>query len=146
MSTSRRQAMLQCPVEAVWELVGDPRRHPDWWPRVVAVQGESFREGDTYQQVSRPLRSEDVTDLRIERLEEPREIHMRCQSSGTYSRWRLTGTHDGTFIDVELGMDPTTLGDRIFDATAGRIFFRRWLDETLDSLRSAVEASPAPDR
>jgi uncharacterized protein YndB with AHSA1/START domain len=35
MSGWRRQAVIDAPIEVVWELVGDPNRHPEWFPRVI---------------------------------------------------------------------------------------------------------------
>jgi len=37
-------------------------------------------------------------------------------------------------------MDPTTLGPRVFDMAVGRLYFRRWLEQSLDALEHA--ASP----
>jgi hypothetical protein len=47
----------------------------------------------------------------------------------------LTEAQDGTFVDVEMGMQPKGVGNRVFDATAGRRYFRRWLDQSIDALR-----------
>ena len=38
MSAYRQQALIDVPLATVWELVRDPNRHPEWWPRVVKVQ------------------------------------------------------------------------------------------------------------
>lgn len=139
VSGFRRQALIDGPVERVWELVGDPLRHPEWWPRIVEVRGESFAVGDSFAQVTRgPVLSQNM-QIRIEERDDPRELALRCPVSGTFSHWKLTEVQDGTFVDVELGMDPITRRDRLFDATAGRLFFRRWLDDTVDALKAAVE-------
>jgi hypothetical protein len=53
MSTFREQAMIDTPVERIWELVGDPNRHPEWWPRVVEADCEDLTEGRIYRQVMR---------------------------------------------------------------------------------------------
>src|SRR5918998_3185448 len=53
MSAVSEQALLDAPASAVWELVGDPRRYPEWLPRVSEIQGESFEEGAEHVQVSR---------------------------------------------------------------------------------------------
>jgi hypothetical protein len=39
MSEVHEQALIDAPVSSVWELVGDPRRYPDWLPRVFEIQG-----------------------------------------------------------------------------------------------------------
>jgi hypothetical protein len=138
MSAHRRQALIDAPVELIWELVGNPTRHPEWWPRVIEVSGERFKEGDEYVQVTRGPVGQKETRFLIERLDELREIRMRCQQSGTYADWRLTGAQGGTFVELELGMQPLAVSQRMFDGTAGRIFFRRWAEQSLDALREAV--------
>lgn len=48
MSVCRSQALIHAPADRVWDLVGQPNRHPEWWPRVIEVRGERFDEGSTY--------------------------------------------------------------------------------------------------
>jgi hypothetical protein len=143
MSAHRRQALLDAPVEVIWELVGNPARYPEWWPRVIEVSGERFEEGDEYVQVTRDLVGQAKTRFLVERLDELREIRMRCQASGTYADWRLMGAQGGTFVELELGMEPIHLRDRLFDGTAGRVFFRRWAQESLEALQAAAEGDGA---
>ncbi len=141
MSVSRRQALIKAPPSRVWDLVGDPRRHPEWWPRVVEVRGERFDEGSNYAQVTRSPGGKIETTMSVERLDDLREIYMRCQDTGTYSRWLLTEARGDTFVDVEFGMDPHGASNRIFDITVGRLYFRRWLDQSLAALDD-VAATP----
>ena len=139
MKSLRRQALLDAPLQKVWELVGDPRRHPEWWPRVIEVRGERFDEGSNYAQVTRDPTGVVTTDFVVERLDDMHEIQMRCITTGTYSRWLMTEARGGTFVDAEFGMDPTTVGNRVFAATAGRLYFRRWLEQSLEALEDAAE-------
>ncbi len=137
--------MIEAPVENVWELVGDPRRHPEWFPRVIEVNGECFEEGEEYAQVTKDLTGTVRTDFVIERLDDMREIRFACQASGMYAHWLLTDAQGSTFVDVEMGMQPKSMGNRVFDAFAGRIYFRRWLDQSIDALRRVAGATkPAP--
>jgi uncharacterized protein YndB with AHSA1/START domain len=143
MSSCRAQAVINAPPSRVWELVGDPSRHPSWWPRVVEVRGEQFDEGDNYAQVTRELTGSIETTMKVERLEDLREIDMRCTNTGTYSRWLLTEAQGNTFVDVEFGMDPKRTGYRIFDAALGKLYFRRWLNQSLQALEQvATKADP----
>ena len=105
---------------------------------MVEVRGESFDEGDNYAQVTKDPGGENETTMRVERLEDLREIHMRCTHTGTYSRWLLTEAQGDTFVDVEFGMDPIGLGYRVFDVTVGKLYFRRWLDKSLAALEEAA--------
>jgi hypothetical protein len=139
MSVARRQAQIEAPVGAVWELLGDPNRYPEWWPRIVEVECEGIEQGCTYKHVSRgPVGLAEETIL-IERLEDCREVHIRCLDTGTYMKWVLTGAREGTFVDVEFGMEPARLPHKVFDMVAGRRFYRRWLEQSLESLCAAAQ-------
>ena len=142
MSTCRRQALINAPPLRIWELVGNPERHPEWWPRVIEVRGERFDEGSQYAQVSKSLMGRVQTTFEVERLDDLREVKLRCTDTGTYARWLLTEAQGNTFIDVEFGMDPATLGSRLFDSAFGRLYFRRWLEQSLDALEAAAAAQP----
>lgn len=138
MSACKTQALVDAPLEAIWKLVGDPRRHPEWWPRVIEVNGERFEEGTEYVQVSRAPIGRVTTNFLVERKQDLHEIKMRCQSSGTYAHWLMTEARGGTFVDVEFGMDPQGFGPRVFDGAFGRIYFRRWLEQSVEGLKEAV--------
>ena len=139
MSAHRRQAHLDAPLEAVWSLVGAPRRYPEWWPRVIEVDGERFEEGDEYVQVTRdPTGKNGRTTFLLERRDDLREIRMSCQLTGAYAHWLLTSAQGGTFVELEMGMDPRRLGHRLFDMTLGRRYFRNWSEKSLDALGEAA--------
>ena len=146
MSAIRRQAVIDAPVEQVWQLVGDPRRHPEWFPRVIEVNGERFDEGEEYAQVTREPSGKVVrTDFLIERMDNLREIRFACQKTGMYAHWLLTDAQGDTFVDVEMGMQPKHVSQKVFDAVAGRRYFTRWLDQSIDALRRiAGRSAPAP--
>ena len=138
MSACKRQAVIEAPVDAVWELVGNPSRHPEWYPKVIEVNGERFEEGDQYAQVTKDPVGSSKTDFMIERMDDMREIRLVCQTTGMYAHWLLTDAQGGTFVDVEMGMQPRTAGTRFFDTVIGRMYFRRWLEQSLDALRRAT--------
>jgi len=142
MSVVRRQALINAPPSRIWELVGDPRRHPEWWPRVIEVRGEEFDQGSDYAQVTRTPTGRIETKMSVERLDDLREIHLRCMTTGTYAHWLLTEARGDTFVDVEFGMDPAGVGERIFDATFGRLYFRRWLDQSLEAIEAVAAKQP----
>jgi uncharacterized protein YndB with AHSA1/START domain len=139
MSVCRSQALINASPNRIWDLVGDPRRHPEWWPRVIEVRGEHFDEGSNYAQVTKSPTGRIETSMTVERLEDLRQIDMRCTTTGTYARWLLTEAQGDTFVEVEFGMDPTRVGDRVFDATFGKLYFRRWLSQSLAALEQAAE-------
>jgi len=144
MSVCHSQALINAPPSRVWDLVGDPRRHPEWWPRVIEVRGQEFDEGSNYAQVTQEPMGKIETIMEIERLDDLREIHMRCTKTGTYARWLLTEAQGNTFVDVEFGMDPIRVSDWIANATFAKLYFRRWLNQSLTALEQVV-AQPDQD-
>jgi uncharacterized protein YndB with AHSA1/START domain len=144
MSAVREQMLVEAPVAVVWDLVGDPRRYPEWFPRVFEVEGKRFDQGDEFVQVSRhPVIGRDEAHFLIDDMDELRELRMHCTISGMLVHWKLTDAQGGTFLDAEFGMDPLRRRDRVIDAVAGRRFFRRWLFEALDGLKRVAGQGPA---
>jgi hypothetical protein len=76
----------------------------------------------------------------IDRMEELEEVHVTCNLSGTFARWRMTPAQGGTFVDVELGIDPTGkgLGYHVLDWTTATFIYRRWADEAIQALERAA--------
>lgn len=144
MSVCRSQALIHAPADRVWDLVGQPNRHPEWWPRVIEVRGERFDEGSNYAQVTREPGGRVETIMTVERLEDMREINLRCTKTGTYAHWLLTEAQGETFVDVEFGMDPIRVWDRFLDLTVAKPYFRRWLEASLQGLERAAAEQPQP--
>jgi uncharacterized protein YndB with AHSA1/START domain len=139
MSSWRRQALIDAPVGTVWELVGDPNRHPEWFPMVLEVSGlGAIEENATYRQVSRGVGGKMETTFAIEEIEDMRRIAMRCTDTGTYTRWWLTEARGATFADIEMGFEPNSLLVRVVDVTVGKRYCRRWTEQALDGLDAAI--------
>jgi uncharacterized protein YndB with AHSA1/START domain len=133
-------AQLDAPVSEVWDLVGDPRRYPEWFPRVFEIDGERYEEGGEFVMVTRhPIIGRDEPHMLIDRKDDFHEIRMHCTISGMFVHWQLTDAQGGTFVHAEFGMDPIRRRDRLTDRAGGRRFFRRWLDEAVEGLRAAAE-------
>jgi polyketide cyclase/dehydrase/lipid transport protein len=145
MSNCRLQAQVDVPREALWELIANVERHPEWWPRVIDVQCDGLEQGCNYRQVFKSPIGVVETDVSIERLEDCREMTLRCLDTGTYAHWLLTEAQGGTFVDVEFGLDPKSTRTRVFDMVAGKRYFRLWLDESVAALRIAAN-EPVPAR
>lgn len=148
MARSRRQALIDAPLEDVWRLVGNPERYPDWAAGVIDVTGLAERvPGGEFRQTMRgPLSRPSTTTFAIDELEELREIRMRCTRSGLYSHWLLTEVRDSTFVEVEIGMQPESARSLGFDATVGRLWYRRLIEDSLAGLRKAVTKVTQRDR
>src|SRR5215213_7795487 len=143
VSEYRHQAHLDVPLETVWGLVATSSRYPEWWPRIIEVEGERFEEGDEYAQVTKDPTGKVRSNFLIERRDEMREIRMRCDLTGAYADWVLTPAQGGTFVELEMGMQPSRLTDRVFDLARGRSYFRRWSRQSLDALAEAARLPPA---
>jgi uncharacterized protein YndB with AHSA1/START domain len=141
VSQCRRHALIQAPIEQIWELVGNPARHPDWFPRVVEVRGDRFETGDVFVQVTRGPLGSQTTSLQIDALEELRALQFHCTDTGMYSNWALTAAQEDTFVEAEFGMHPASLRYRLMDSTIGRVYFQRWLEESFRALAEAVGAA-----
>jgi uncharacterized protein YndB with AHSA1/START domain len=144
VSSARRQALIEAPIDAVWQLVGDPARYPEWAGGVVEVTGlATLEQGATFRQKLRgPVGSTETTFV-IDELQDLHEIRLRCLSSGLYSRWLLTEAQDATFAEVDVGMEPTSLRYRAADATLGRVWYRRIGEGSLAGLRAALQRERA---
>jgi len=103
------------------------------------VRGERFEEGDEYVQVTKdPVGTAAETNFLLDRRDDLREIRMSCQLTGMYAHWQLTPAQGGTFVELEMGIQARRVGDRLFDLAAGRVYFRRWANQSLDGLRDAA--------
>jgi uncharacterized protein YndB with AHSA1/START domain len=140
LSECRQQGLIEAPIHRVWDLVGNPARYADWWPRVVEVRGERFETGEVFVQVTRSPLGKQATSLRIDAMEEMRSLRLHCTDTGTYTSWLLTPAQDDTFVEAEFGMQPASLQYRVFDAAIGRVYFRRWLDQSFRALAEAAGA------
>jgi uncharacterized protein YndB with AHSA1/START domain len=144
MSEARRQAYIDAPVEAVWGLLEDVDRHPQWWPRVVEVECDGLEAGCTYREVVQTPVGKDEMLLRVDRLDDCKELLIRCVNTGTFVHFTLTEAQDGTFVEARFGMEPSRLKYRLIDMTVGKRYFRNWLEQSLDAMeRACREQAPA---
>jgi uncharacterized protein YndB with AHSA1/START domain len=144
MSSWKQQALIQAPVTEVWEILCDPARSPDWDPDVLAVTGAPIRieKGSTFDITGRgPLGMKATTTFKVEELEDLHELKMKCQVSGFYAHWLLTQAQDGTFTEVELGIEPIeaqSLRGRVGAALHTKSYLRTQVEKLLDGLRRAA--------
>ena len=140
--TYRHQALIDSPVEDVWAVVSDPRTHPEWWPDVVDVRlNEPLVEGGEYTRTSKPVPFLDAMESVwvAERLEDLKEARFRCTLSGSWARFTLTPAQGETYVELESGIDPTTLRWRLMNAMGSR-FLKDWIVKVLDALPGEVAA------
>ena len=138
MSAYRTQAHIDAPLEDVWALVGNPATYPEWWPVAVEIRGERFEVGDPFTQVvGFPGRRLEYSRI-IERREEFKELWWHCPTTGGFQHWLLTEAQGGTFVDMEMGIDPPRLRYGFFDKTVGRWFIKRWAEQAVSGLRRTL--------
>jgi uncharacterized protein YndB with AHSA1/START domain len=144
--TYRHQALIEAPMTDVWDIVSDPRTHPEWWPDVVRIDAPAgVDEGDEYLHTSKMMPFIDAIDSVwvVERMEQLSEAQFRCTMTGTYARFLLTPAQEDTFVELEVGMDPSTWQWKLAKPVFG-LQFKRWLIAVLDALPDAVESRHAP--
>jgi hypothetical protein len=139
-----QQAHIAAPVETVWDLVGDPNRHPSWWPRMVEAECAALEQGCRYRSVVEGPFGAEEHELLIERLDGCHEISILCEGTGVTTRFLLTEAQGGTFVEGYFGIEPDSLGMKVLGALTGRRFMRAWLERSLENLKSAAEQAPAP--
>jgi uncharacterized protein YndB with AHSA1/START domain len=146
MSKHRQRAHIDAPIEVVWDLVGNPPRYPEWWPRVIEVQGERFEEGDEYAQVTKSPKGMVHTSFLVDRRDDLRGIRMTCMNTGAFADWSLTKALGGTFVELEMGMDAHARADKIIDAVTRGLYFRRWSEQSIDALDHPACRVAAPEQ
>jgi uncharacterized protein YndB with AHSA1/START domain len=145
MASWKQQALIEAPVAEVWDVLCDPACGPDWDEDVIAVTGAPTRieKGSTFDVTGRgPLGLEATTTFTVEELEDMHELKMKCQFTGFYAHWVLTQAQDGTFTEVELGIEPVeskpSLSGKAAAALHTKSYLRRQAEKLVDSLRRVV--------
>ena len=139
LHSSTQQSYIQASPLTVWELVGDPNRHPNWWPEMLETDCADLEKGCRYRGVVKGFFGEDEHEMLIERLENCDEISIHCEGTGVTTRFRLTEAQGGTFVDGYFAIEPNSLGWKMVGAVAGRRFMRSWLERSLENLKQAAE-------
>ncbi|HEY1275537.1 MAG TPA: SRPBCC family protein [Thermoleophilaceae bacterium] len=143
--SATQQRHIDAPIEVVWELIGDPNRHPEWWPKMEETECAALEQGCRYRGVIKGLFGTQEHELLLERLDDCREVSIYCEATGVYTRFVLTEAAGGTFVEGVFGAQPHTLGMKVFTATNGRRYLQRWLAESLAALDAAASrAAQAP--
>ena len=105
---SRQQTYIEASPSAIWELIGDPNRHPDWWPDVLEVECADIRQGCRYRGVVKGFfGAAEEHDLLLERLDDCQEVSIFCDGTGVTSRFAITEAQGGTFVEGHFVIGPT---------------------------------------
>ena len=87
--SSTQQTFIEAPVERVWELVGDPNRHPEWWPEMLEIECADLKEGCRYRGVVKGPFGAAAHDLVVDRFEDCSEVSIFCDGTGVTTRFVL---------------------------------------------------------
>ncbi len=134
----KQQALIEAEPTAIWSLISDPSRFPEYAGETVEVTGvpTEVKKGSTFKQKSRtPIGVKTTTTFEVAELDELREIKLRCTRSGYYSHWLLTEARGDTFVDLEVGIEPPTAAARALTLAHTEGFIRRMAQSSLDGLR-----------
>jgi carbon monoxide dehydrogenase subunit G len=138
--SSKRQIHIDAAPAVVWDLLGDPNRHSEWWPRMADVECADLEQGCRYRGVVKgPLGRSQGHEFLVERLEECSEVSIVSEGTGVFSRFELAEARGGTFVEGCFGARPQSLGMRVFGAVAGQRYLRAWLERSLAALKEAAE-------
>lgn len=144
LRSSTQQTFVDAPVQAVWDLIGDPGRHPDWWPEWIATECPDPAEGCRYRGVVKGMFGRvEEHDLTIESLDGWREISISCDGTGVTTTFVLAEAQGGTFVEGCFSIEPNSLGMKAVGVVAGRRVMRSWLERSLENLKRAAEAVPS---
>ena len=141
--SSTQQTFIEAPAERIWELVGDPNRHPEWWPEILEVECANLEEGCLYRAVTKGPFSTGSHDLIVERLDDYREVSIFCEGTGVTTRFVLTEAQGGTFVEGHFVIEPNSIGMKVLGAVTGRRFLHSWLESSLENLKRAASALPS---
>ena len=86
---------LAFPIDEVWAALTEPARLADWWPPFAAEISVDLREGG-HIVFAWPDTDFPTLDFTIVRLEVPTLLEHTHTSPGSWMRWELDSTADGT--------------------------------------------------
>ena len=152
----RFKRSLPFPIDQVWTAITDPARLADWWPPFAADITVDLREGGrivfTWPDTEFP-----TLEFTIVHLEVPTLLEHTHTSPGSWMRWELTATADGTELlatyfvpELDKALERGDLVglhhslDRLEPALAGRP--TAWDNDAAVELRARYAAVPGSVR
>jgi uncharacterized protein YndB with AHSA1/START domain len=136
--STTQQMFIDAPADRIWELVGDPNRHPEWWPEMLEVECADLKEGCRYRGVVKGPFGSAPHDLVVDRLEDCREVSIFCDGTGVTTRFVLTEAQGGTFVEGCFTIEPNSIGMKVIGAVTGRRYLHSWLESSLENLKRAA--------
>jgi uncharacterized protein YndB with AHSA1/START domain len=152
----RFERLLAFPIEEVWAAITEPERLGDWWPPMAADITVDLRL-DGKIVFDWPDLDFPTMEFTIVRLDPPTLLEHTHTSPGSWMRWELEATDDGTRLlatysvpDLDLAIERGDLVglhyslDRLVPALAGAPV--AWDNDAFGELMGAyAELSPAQE-
>lgn len=91
--------LLAFPIEEVWAALTEPERLGDWWPPMAADITVDLREGGKIV-FDWPDLDFPTLEFTIVRLEPPTLLEHTHTSPGSWMRWELEATSEGTRLQA----------------------------------------------
>ena len=142
----RFERLLPFPIEEVWAAITEPERLADWWPPMAAEITVDLRE-DGKIIFDWPDLDFPTMEFTIVRLEPPTLLEHTHTSPGSWMRWELEATDDGTRLratysipDLDMAIKRGDLVglhsslDRLVPALSGQPM--AWADEAFMELQA----------
>ncbi len=111
MPTVTRKRTLGASPEAVYDVVSDPRRLPEWWPRVVRVEDVAGRPGAERTRWTCVLQADSGRMLRLD---------YRCSDANRPGRYEWEHELEDTAFEkhlarqaIRVAIDPEAAGARV---------------------------------
>jgi uncharacterized protein YndB with AHSA1/START domain len=146
MATISRRRSVGAPPEAVWEVVGNPGRLPEWWPGVARVEEAS---PEAWTTVLRSVKGKAVRAdyTRVEARPPHRLVWRHEVAESPFERILAESTTAVTLepdgeggTDVELTVRHRPRGFARLGAFQLRVAAARQLEQALEGLESVVGA------
>jgi uncharacterized protein YndB with AHSA1/START domain len=115
--TARVNRTIASPVQALWEVIGDPHHLPRWWPRVERVEDV---EGDAFTEVMRTAKGKVVrADFRFLAADEGRHTLSWAQQLEGTPFERLLKSAETEVLLVPAGSGGGAVGEAGLEGVPG---------------------------
>ena len=140
MPKIKRTRVVDVSPESVYDVISDPRRLEDWWPRVDRVENVDGGPGKDRTRWTNVLAADSGRRLRLD---------YRCTGASRPKRYVWEHELEGTLLEPEgQGTEITVISINELRGSARIAGFsmkksqRELIDTALDSLQEVLEASP----
>ena len=132
----RFERPLAYPIADVWSAITEPSRLADWWPPFAGEVTVDLREGGKIAFTWPEGGETQALEFTILRLDEPTLLEHSHTSPGSWQRWELEPTEDGTCLRITYFVRELDMAIERGDVIGAHY--------GLDRLESALSGHPTP--